>query len=47
MQRQHQELTFEGWDQPTTSRTSIKNDGKTGEAPPTPVQLQMVAPPFC
>uniref|UniRef100_H3BZ23 protein-tyrosine-phosphatase n=1 Tax=Tetraodon nigroviridis TaxID=99883 RepID=H3BZ23_TETNG len=29
VQRQHQELTFEGWDQPTTSRTSIKNDGKT------------------
>lgn len=34
MQRQHQELVFEGWDQPTTARTIVKNDGKTGETGP-------------
>lgn len=31
VQLRYQELSFEGWEEPTSTRTSIKNDGKTGE----------------
>lgn len=31
VQLHYQELSFEGWEEPTSTRTSIKNDGKTGK----------------
>lgn len=31
VQLHYQELSLEGWEEPTSTRTSIKNDGKTGE----------------
>lgn len=32
VQLHHQQLRFEGWEEPTTSRTTIKNNGKTGKS---------------
>lgn len=34
VQLHYQELSFEGWEEPTSTRTSIKNDGKTGKTLP-------------